>query len=158
MRETFKASEGEAAFDDEDLMERLNRYACRKRPTKENLRDRILELAHKELIQRPQYIDCWHVLLGKNCQKTDRSTAAKVYEQYESLEPTTKKVLVWWRQCPAAIVNARHWNTSRNSSEAWISRNLRTFVLIVCAQHCCAGNATVICHASLHVLVTIDWS
>ena len=26
---------------------------------------------------------------------------------------------------------------------------LRTFALIVCAQRCCAGNATVICHASL---------
>ena len=36
--------------------------------------------------------------------------------------------------------------------------SLRTFALIVCAQRCCAGNATVICHASLHVLVTIDWS
>ena len=35
---------------------------------------------------------------------------------------------------------------------------LRTFALIVCAQRSSAGNATVICHASLHVLVTIDWS
>ena len=32
---------------------------------------------------------------------------------------------------------------------------LRTFVLIVCVQRCCAGNATVICHTSLHVLATI---
>ena len=37
------------------------------------------------------------------------------------------------------------------------SNLLRTFALIVCAQRCCAGNATVICHASIHVLVTIDW-
>ena len=36
--------------------------------------------------------------------------------------------------------------------------SLRMFALIVCAQHCCNINATVICHASLHVLVTIDWS
>ena len=28
---------------------------------------------------------------------------------------------------------------------------LRTFALIVCAQRCCAGNATVICHASLRL-------
>ena len=35
--------------------------------------------------------------------------------------------------------------------------HLRTFALIVCAQRWCAGNATVIFHASLHVLVTIDW-
>lgn len=125
VREAFKASEDKGAFDDEDLIDLLCRYACRKRPTKENVRDLILELAHKELIQRPQYIaDCWHALLGKNCKKTDWSTAAKVYKQYESLEPTTKKCLVWWRQCPAAIVNARHWITSRNSLEAWISRNL----------------------------------
>ena len=30
---------------------------------------------------------------------------------------------------------------------------LRTFALIVCAQPFCAGNATVICHASLRWLV-----
>ena len=30
-------------------------------------------------------------------------------------------------------------------------RSLRTFALIVCAQRCCAGNATVICHASLRL-------
>ena len=29
--------------------------------------------------------------------------------------------------------------------------NVRTFALIVCAQRCCAGNATVICHASLRL-------
>ena len=29
--------------------------------------------------------------------------------------------------------------------------DLRTFALIVCAQRCCAGNATVICHASLRL-------
>ena len=29
--------------------------------------------------------------------------------------------------------------------------HLRTFALIVCAQPFCAGNATVICHASLRL-------
>ena len=28
---------------------------------------------------------------------------------------------------------------------------LRTFALIVCAQRCCAGNATLICHASFRL-------
>ena len=28
---------------------------------------------------------------------------------------------------------------------------LRTFAVIVCAQRCCAGNAIVICHASLRL-------
>ena len=31
------------------------------------------------------------------------------------------------------------------------SERLRTFALIVCAQRCCAGNATAICHASLRL-------
>ena len=32
-----------------------------------------------------------------------------------------------------------------------VSYSLRAFALIVCAQRCCAGNATVICHASLRL-------
>ena len=37
---------------------------------------------------------------------------------------------------------------------------LRMFALIVCAQRCnvAAQVTLLICHASLHVLVTIDWS
>ena len=37
-----------------------------------------------------------------------------------------------------------------NSTELVLAP-LRTFALIVCAQCCCAGNATVICHASLRL-------
>ena len=36
------------------------------------------------------------------------------------------------------------------------SRALRTFALIVCAQPFCAGNATVICHASLGLTAPED--
>ena len=35
--------------------------------------------------------------------------------------------------------------------EEYTVEHLRTFALIVCAQRCCAGNATVICHASLRL-------
>lgn len=148
VREAFKASEGEDAFDDEELIDLLDRYGCRKRPTKENVRALILELAHKELIQRPQYIaDCWHVLLGKNCQGTDWSTVAKVYEQYESLEPTTKKVL--------GMVEAMPCSNSQRSALDYLKKfirgmdvtQLKSFLMFV-------TGADVLCVPTIHVQFT----
>ena len=46
------------------------------------------------------------------------------------------------------------WNWSQTLTGyagCHIHDGLRTFALIVCAQRCCAGNVTVICHASLRL-------
>lgn len=49
--------------DDEDLLELLDRFGCRSLPTKENIDSLILEVAHKEIIQKVQYVaDCWHAI------------------------------------------------------------------------------------------------
>ena len=42
--------------DDEDLLEMLDRFGCRSLPTKENFKTVILEVAHKEIIQKAQYV------------------------------------------------------------------------------------------------------
>lgn len=43
-------------FDADKLIDVLDRFGCRKVPTKENARDLILEVAHKEILQKPQYV------------------------------------------------------------------------------------------------------
>ena len=61
------------------------------------------------------------------------------------------------RSCAEFLTNTHDTNLRVRTYLNLMGCLLRTFALIVCAQSCCAGNATVIYQASLHVLVTIDW-
>ena len=80
--------------DDEDLLELLDRFGSRSLPTKENIKSLILEVAHKEIIQKPQYVaDCWHDIFRGSLTEGKLSTLEGVCSVYQSLEPTTKKVL-----------------------------------------------------------------
>ncbi|KAJ7373301.1 hypothetical protein OS493_012892 [Desmophyllum pertusum] len=91
---TLSSSQDEAERRHDELIELLDRYGCRKRPTQANVKDLILELAHKELIQKPQYVaDCWGALLLKYLKGSDLSTAKKVHDRCKALESTTRKVL-----------------------------------------------------------------
>ena len=79
---------------DEELLDLLERFGCRKFPTKENIMSLILEVAHKEIIQKPQYVaDCWDGVFKEALTKGNLSTLEGVCSVYQSLEPTTKKVL-----------------------------------------------------------------
>ena len=81
MRKALTGREGKGSAEYEELLHLLGRYGCRKTPTPQNVKALILELAHKELIQRPQYVaDCWSALLLKYLKGSDLSTAKKVQE------------------------------------------------------------------------------
>ena len=43
-------------FDPKDVLDLLSSYNCYRNPTKENIRLTLEELAHQELLQKPQYI------------------------------------------------------------------------------------------------------
>ena len=91
--------------DDEDLLELLDRFGCRSLPTKENIKTLILEVAHKEIIQKAQYVaDCWDDIFRESLAKGKLSTLEGVCNVYESLEPTTRKVL--GMVCAFPITNA----------------------------------------------------
>ena len=90
VREALQCREDKDASEDEELIDLLDRYGCRKLPTQENVKDLILELAHKELVQKPQYVaDCWSAVLSKYRKGSDLSTSEKVHDRYKALEPTT---------------------------------------------------------------------
>ena len=94
MREALQGSEGKDASEDEKLIDLLDRYDCRKLPTQENVKDLILVLPHKKLVQKPQFVaDCWSAMLSKYLKGSDLSTPEKVHDRYKALEPTTRKVL-----------------------------------------------------------------
>ena len=59
--------------------------------TNENFKELVVEIAHKELVQKPRYVaDCWldvlH-LLKPHIMSTDG-----LFQMYESLHPSTQKV------------------------------------------------------------------
>lgn len=118
VREALKGREGEGSTEYEELLDLLDRYGCRKLPTPQNVKELILELAHKELIQRPQYVaDCWSVLLLKYLKGSDLSTAKKVQERYIALQPTTRKVI--------GMIQAKPCNNSERSALDHLKRFIR---------------------------------
>ena len=148
VREALKVSEGKDGSDYDELIELLDRYGCRKRPTQANVKDLILELAHKELIQKPQYVaDCWGALLLKYLKGSDLSTAKKVHDRCKALEPTTRKVL--------GMIQANPCSNSERSALDFLKRfirgmdlaQLKSFLMFV-------TGADVLCVTAIHVEFT----
>jgi len=66
---------------------------CRRLPTKENIKSLIREAAHKEIIQRAQYVAaCWEGIFRGLLAESKLSTMEGVCSVYRSLKPSTKKV------------------------------------------------------------------
>ena len=77
----------------DELIDVLDRFGCRKVPNKENARDLILEVAHKEMVQKPQYVaDAWKdtLVILKN---KDMATREGLCNLYQKVKPTNRKVL-----------------------------------------------------------------
>ena len=76
------------AADKEELFEFLEQYECRVNPTRENIKDVILQIAHKQLVQAPAFISqTWTPILQTNL-KPLLPTSLKTM-----VEPTASKVL-----------------------------------------------------------------
>lgn len=57
-RDTISLALNRDSFEEEvldDLIDFLDRFSCKQRPTKENLQSLLSNIAHKELIQKPKY-------------------------------------------------------------------------------------------------------
>ena len=78
----------------EEFVELLDRFNCRKMPTTENVKNLILEVAHKEIVQKPQYVaDCWRDVLQTGFLDTKLSSMEGLRQIFKDIEPTNKKVL-----------------------------------------------------------------
>ena len=75
-----------------DLLEMLSNYDCRRRVNSENIIHVLQEIAHKELIQKPQYIaDCWKGII--NPLPLSFPNLQSLGEKYNTLIPTISKIL-----------------------------------------------------------------
>lgn len=105
--------------DDEELLDLLDRFGCRKIPTKENVRYLFLEIAHKELIQKAQYVaDSWrdvlHVVIHR---REEASTVEGLCTLYNLVESTNRKVL--------QLLNATPNSTSERAAVDVLKRYIR---------------------------------
>ena len=75
-----------------DLLEMLSNYDCRCQVNSGNIIKVFEEIAHKELIQKPQYIaDCWKDIISSHLPTFP--DLKSLNEKYESLTPSTSKLL-----------------------------------------------------------------
>lgn len=87
--------------EDEELLDFLSDYDCKRMVTQENLPTIIKELAHKELIQKPQYIaDCWIPVLSEIQRLIPNPVALR--NIYNDRRPTTAKVLALLKATPSS--------------------------------------------------------
>lgn len=112
-REVIKS--GIENFDETDfdeLLETLNNFDGRRTPNKENFKDIIYDIAHKEIIQKPKYIiDCWEPFLANVMDITTLNSL------YEKCEPKPKN-----------IMNILEVADNLNSEESTVFNFLKKFI------------------------------
>ena len=124
-----------------DLIEILGRFDCRKRVTESSVKSIILEIAHKQIIQKAKYvIDAWRLILQLHF-KEKVPTISTLLEIYNKVEPTNKKVL--------ALLKASPSNQAEQTSLDYLKRfvrgldpaKLKCFLLfitgsdVICVKH-----------------------
>jgi hypothetical protein len=78
--------------EDDELLEFLSAFDCKRRITENNMKDIITEVAHKEIIQKPQYVaDCWGLIVSDF--KKYFPDVCSINKLYESIVPTNVKVI-----------------------------------------------------------------
>lgn len=75
----------------DELLDVLEVFDCRSRITKENVKVIIKEIAHKEIIQKPQYVtECWKDIVQALAESLH--TAHALTDIYERLIPSVSKI------------------------------------------------------------------
>jgi hypothetical protein len=81
---------GNMACNSDEIVDILSSYGARQRPNNDNVREIFIKLAHKEIIQKPNYItERWSAVL----QPLKEILTSSIDKIYLKLEPTTRKVL-----------------------------------------------------------------
>ena len=90
-----KCLSGDLDFENEsefkELLDVLKMYDCRSRVTQENIKKLIKEIAHKEIIQKPQYVtDCWKDIVQPLAEYFP--TPNSLADMYEQVKTTVSKI------------------------------------------------------------------
>ena len=89
-----KCLEGELDPEDDDMLDLLSSYKCYRKPSKENIKVILEELAHQELIQKPRYVaNTWAVelqSLKSHPKLCDFNSLSLIYSEKK---PTSKSII-----------------------------------------------------------------
>lgn len=86
-----KCSNGELEPHDENLIELLSTFDCKRAVTESTILKTVTKLAHQELIQRPQYVtECWRPILAALTRSFP--TVESLICLFSQLIPTSKVV------------------------------------------------------------------
>ena len=87
-----KCLTGQVDPSDEELLDFLSTFDCKKLVKPDNMKCIIHEIAHKELIQKPQYVaECWKSIIPLLKEHFDQPLT--IHSVYEKLCPTVHRVI-----------------------------------------------------------------
>ncbi|XP_069045208.1 uncharacterized protein [Lepisosteus oculatus] len=99
--------------DQDELLEILDNYSCRRMPNAHNIEQILQELAHKTLIQEPAYvIEQWESVLAPLSKALE-----EIETVYENLQPTARK-----------IIRSLKFPCTMNAQEKEISKHITTYL------------------------------
>ena len=85
--------------DSAEVLDFLSAFDCKRRVTQDNVAEIIRELAHKEIIQKPQYVaDCWGPIVSQLTLYFP--DMCSLHELYSSILPTNIKVISLLKATP----------------------------------------------------------
>ena len=91
---------GKLPLDDDDFVDFLSAFDCKKVVDEANITEILIELAHKELVQKPSYVaDCWEKLLTP--LKLHFATTEELVNHLSFLQPTSAKICRMFNATPA---------------------------------------------------------
>ena len=90
--------------DSEEVLDFLSAFDCKWRVTSENVVEIIREVAHKEIVQKPQYVaDCWQPIVSR--LKIYFPDVRSLDELYSSIVPTNVKVIALLKASPVTAAD-----------------------------------------------------
>jgi hypothetical protein len=108
-----KVLSSNVSVSNEEVLDLLTTFDCKKLATSENFKDLIIEIAHKEIVQKPRYAcDCWSEILLP--LKSFITSIDVLFQIYDSLHPTAGKV--------CKLIKAEPQSPSENESLSHLKR------------------------------------
>lgn len=88
------------ACDSDEMLDFFSAFDCKRKVTPSNVAEIMREVAHKEIVQKPQYVsDCWQPILAHF--KIYFPDVSLLYQFYSSIIPTNLKVIALLKASPA---------------------------------------------------------
>ena len=88
------------ACDSDEMLDFFSAFDCKRKVTPSNVAEIMREVAHKEIVQKPQYVsDCWQAILAHF--KIYSPDVSLLYQFYSSIIPTNLKVIALLKASPA---------------------------------------------------------